>query len=146
MKVAIAITSNNRVYHHNPCTAPKFAIYTISKEDNEIKFSLNAVFENPSLKRGTTSFSEDEKNGSCSLEKQKDFSHACEHYALLDVIAGSDYLLTDKYCQNTKKSITNGGIGLYKVPSFIHDVDIAIKNFLIGANYANTVQNIHNAS
>ena len=146
MKVAIAMTAKNRVYHHNPCTAPKFAIYSIIKEKEEISFCLSAVFDNPSLKRGTTSFSEDEKNGSCSLESQQDFSHACEHYALLDVIGGSDYLLADKYCKNTLKSINNGGVSIYKIPSFVHDVDIAIKNFLIGANYANTVQDINDAS
>jgi len=146
MKIAIAMTSDDCVYHHNPCTAPKFAIYTISKTENDIRFCLSAVFANPSLKRATASFSEDEKNGSCSIHRQEDFSHGCEHYALLDVIGGSQYLLADKYCKNTLKSINNGGVNIYKLPSFIHDVEIAIKNFLIGTNHANTVQNINDAS
>lgn len=146
MKIAIAMTSNNRVYHNNPCTAPKFAIYTIDKENMQVSFSLSAIFDNPVSTKNSQAFTDEEKNCDCSIERQKDFSHACEHYALLDVIGGSTYLLADKYCQNTLKSLNNGGVSIYKIPTIIHDVDIAIKNFLIGANYANTFQHIHHAS
>lgn len=146
MKVAIAMTSNNRVYHDNPCTAPKFAVYTIHKENLQVTFSLNAVLDNPVYTKNVKAFTDDAINCGCSIEQQQDFTHACEHYALLDIIGGSSYLLADKYCKNTLKSLNNGGVSIYKTPSIIHDVEIAIKNFLIGANYANTVQHIHHAS
>ncbi len=146
MKIAIAMTSNHRVYHNNPCTAPKFAIYSIHKEKAEVSFSLNAIFDNPVSSRNAEAFRDEEINCDCSVERQKDFSHACEHYALLDVIGGSSYLLADKYCKNTLRSLNNGGVSIYKIPSIIHEVDIAIKNFLLGAYYASTVQHIHHAS
>lgn len=146
MKIAIAITSDNHVYHNNPCTAPKFAIYTINKDNVQVSYSLTAVFDNPSFTQNAQAFSDEEKSGTCSIERQQDFSHACEHYAMLDVIGGSSYLLADKYCKNTLKSLNNGGASIYKIPTFIRDVHIAIKNFLIGANYANTFQHIHHAS
>lgn len=146
MKIAIAMTSDNRVYHNNPCTAPKFAIYTIDKENMQVRFSLSAIFDNPVFTNSSQTFTDEEKSCDCSIERQKDFSHACEHYALLDIIGGSTYLLADKYCQNTLKSLNNGGVSIYKIPTIIHDLDIAIKNFLIGAKYANTFQHIHHAS
>jgi len=146
MKIAIAITSDNHVYQNNPCTAPKFAIYTINKDNIQISFSLTAVFDNPAFTQNAQTFSNEEISGTCSIERQQNFSHACEHYAMLDVIGGSSYLLADKCCKNTLKSLKNGGVSIYKIPTFIRDVHIAIKNFLIGANYANTLQHIHYAS
>lgn len=146
MKIAIAMTSNNRVYHQNPCTAPKFAVYSIDREKEEVMYSLSAVFDNPTSMKKEKEFTDEEVNCNCSVERQEEFSHACEHYALLDVIGGSNYLLADQYCKNTLRSLNNGGVSVYKIPSIIHDVEIAIKNFLVGAYYASTVQHIHHAS
>ena len=146
MKVAIAMTSNHNVYHNNPCTAPKFAVYTIEKEDKQIRYALSAVFDNPALAKNAHTFTDAEIYCRCNIDQQNDFSHACQHYALLDVIGGSNYLLADKYCQNTLRSLNNGGVAIYKIPSIINKVDIAIKNFLLGAHFASTVQHIHHAS
>jgi predicted Fe-Mo cluster-binding NifX family protein len=146
MKIAIAMTLNDRVYHNNPCTAPKFAVYSIDKKEDAVVYSLNAIFYNPASTKKVTAFTDDEINCSCSTERQEDFSHACEHYALLDVIGGSKYLLADQYCKNTLRSLKNGGVAVYKIPSIVHDVELAIKNFLLGVYYASTVQHIHHAS
>ena len=146
MKIAVAMTSNNHVYHSNPCTAPKFGIYTIKKEGSNVSFALSAIFENPIFAKNDHHFTDEEKNCNCSIERQQDFNHACEHYALLDIIGGSSYLLADKFCKNTQRSLVNGGISIYKVPPIVREVNIAIKNFLLGANYAHTVQHIYHAS
>ena len=146
MKIAVAITSDNRVYHSNPCTAPKFSVYNIEKIDTQVTFSLSAVYDNPASGKHAQDFSEEEINCTCDMERQEDFSHACEHYALLEVIGGSSYLLADKYCRNTQRSLRNGGVAIYKVPPMIREVDTAIKNFLLGANYARSVQHIYHAS
>lgn len=145
MKIAIGISESKHVYHQNPCTAPSFAVYNIYKEDLDIFFSLDAIFDNPASKKSIYPFSKEEIDCDCSEEKQKDFFHACEHYVLLDVLGGSSYLLADKYCPNTLQSLHNGGVTIYKIPAIIREVDNAIKNFLIGANFANTVQNIYYA-
>ena len=146
MKVAIAMTLNDRVYHQNPCTAPKFAVYSINRDKDEVVYSLSAVFYNPVSEKKEQDFTHEEMNCSCSVTRQEDFSHACEHYALLDVIGGSTYLLADQYCKNTLRSLNNGGVSVYKIPSIIHDTEMAIKNFLLGAYYASTIQHIHHAS
>ncbi len=146
MKVAIAMTSNDRVYHQNPCTAPKFAVFAIDTEEDVVTFSLSAVFYNPAFEKKVKAFTHEEMSCNCSIERQEDFSHACEHYALLDVIGGSNYLLADHYCKNTLRSLNNGGVSVYKIPSIIQDVEMAIKNFLLGAYYASTIQHIHHAS
>lgn len=146
MKIAIALTLNDRVYHQNPCTAPKFAVYCIDRIEDRVIYSLSAVFFNPASEKKVKAFTTDEMNCSCSIERQEEFSHACEHYALLDVIGGSNYLLADQYCKNTLRSLNNGGVSVYKIPSIINDVEMAVKNFLLGAYYASTIQHIHHAS
>jgi len=146
MKIAIAMTSDNHVYHSNPCTAPKFSVYTVKKENAQVSFSLSAIFDNPASVNDAQHFKDEEINCNCSIERQNDFTHACEHYALLNIIGGSSYLLADKYCKNTQLSLHNGGVAIYKIPPMIRDVNTAIKNFLLGANYARTVQHIYHAS
>jgi predicted Fe-Mo cluster-binding NifX family protein len=72
--------------------------------------------------------------------------HICEHYALLETISNCNYLLASNYCENTFNTLSKGGIIIFKIPRIIKNIDIAIKNFLIGASFANKLQNIHHIS
>jgi len=146
MKIAVAMDLDHTFYHKNPSTAPKFAIYTIKGEKSEVTYALSAIFENPWYSKKANIIQNEEINCECSIERQEDLDHACSHYAVLDVISGCSYLLADHYCNNTLKALKNGGVSIFKIPFMIRDIEIAIKNFLIGALYASTVQHIHHAS
>ncbi len=146
MKIAIAMSSHDRPYHDNPYTAPKFGIYMITRHHDNVSYRLQTVFDNPIYAQRNGLLKEDEKFCSCSPERQHNFMHACEHYALLDVIGGSRYLLGKNFCQNTLKSLKNAGVSAYEMPPIIHKIDTAIKNFLIGAKVVHSIQNIHHAS
>jgi predicted Fe-Mo cluster-binding NifX family protein len=80
------------------------------------------------------------------MDTKTDIQHICEHYALLETISSCTYLLADNYCKNTFSTLKKGGITVFRIPSIIKNVDQAIKNFLIGASFANKIQNIHHAS
>jgi len=146
IKIAIAMNTDHSFYHNNPYTASKFAVYTIIKNQDKVKYSLSAIFENPWLSQMSKAFEYDEINCSCSHICKSSLEHTCSHYAMLDVIGGCNYFLADHYCDNTKKALQNAGVTIFKIPPIINKVDIAIKNFLLGAMYASTVQHIHNAS
>jgi len=90
MKIAIAMTLNDRVYHNNPCTAPKFAVYSIDKGKDAVVYSLSAVFYNPASTKKVTAFTDQEVNCSCTIQRQKEVSHASEHHALLNITVRSN--------------------------------------------------------
>lgn len=146
MKIAVPVGKQQTFYHSNPYTAPRFAIYLIEGDRENVSFSLSAVLDNPWSEQKCDAFEEGETECSCSSELQKDMQHICGHYALLDVVGGCSYLLADRFCKNTSHALKNGGVTLFKIPGIIHDVEIAVQNFLIGASLASTIQHIHNAS
>jgi predicted Fe-Mo cluster-binding NifX family protein len=57
--------------------------------------------------------------------------HKCEHYSLLETLHDCSYLLANRYCRNTQKSLKQAGIKIFKLPVIISRLDIAIKNFII---------------
>ncbi len=146
MKIALPLIDASTIYKDNPYTAPKFGIYNIDGNKDNVSFGLNAIIDNPWNSSSCKLFNQDQLKCSCNKEEQERIEHKCEHYALLDLIYDCRYLLANKYCENTKKSMQSGGIAIVNVPPIITKIDTAIKNFLIGASLASTVKHIHHAS
>ncbi len=146
MEIAIPTDNQHAIYHNNPYTAPKFAIYSIILGEAIITFSLKSIVENPLKRLKCDSFENDQLTCSCDEERANSLRHIYEHYALVDVISGCTYLLANNYCKNVARTMEKGGIIVYKIPPIIKKIDMAIKNFLIGASLANQVQQIHNES
>jgi len=145
MKIAIPIDNHMTFYHKNPFTAPQFAIYTIELLHSKVFSTLQKIITNPliNLKNGYKSC---QISCECSHAEASDSMHIDEHFYLLDSIEGCNYLLSNHYCNNLAHTLQHEGISIYKIPPFIHRPNFAIKNFLLGAEYANTIQSIHHAS
>jgi predicted Fe-Mo cluster-binding NifX family protein len=146
MKIVIPLNNDLNFYHDNPITAPRFAIYTIEIKRSYVRTSLEHIIENPWNRTNNGKYEASQIQCACDQDRCADLAHISEHYFLLDSIGGCDYLLADHYCENIHRALVNGGITIYKIPPFIHQSDYAIKNFLLGASLANTIQNIHHAS
>jgi len=146
LKIAIPLDEKQTIYHQNPFTAPKFAIYNIDVDKQNVQFTLNNVVESPWSSSSYKNFKENTIKCACNKKAQDDINHICEHYSLLEVIGDCSYLLADHFCVNTTRALSIGGVTVFKIPSIINRTDLAIKNFLIGASFANKIQNIHNAS
>lgn len=146
MKIAIPVNDLLNVYKHNPHTAPKFVIYTLVKTDDEVHFSLDSILDNRLSSYKNNTFCSEETMGNCTSKNKNDIMHQCEHYSILEMIGGCSYLLANRYCENTKKTMQQAGIKIFKIPSIINRTDIAIKNFIIGGSIASKIQHIYNAS
>ncbi len=142
MTIAIPISNLQNVYHDNPYTAPKFAIYLINGSKTNITFSLKTIVNNPWMNRGCK-FEEDQLKCNCDEQRKNNMRHICDHYALLDLLSGCSYLLANKYCENTARTMDSGKITIFQIPPIIKKIDIAIKNFIIGASIASTLKHIH---
>ena len=146
MKIAVPVNDLLNVYKHNPHTAPKFVIYDLVKLENEVRFSLDSIVENTLSLHKNHLFRSEAITGDCEKEEKENIVHKCEHYSLLEMIGGCSYLLANRCCENTKKSMKQSGIGVFKIPSIINKTDMAIQNFIIGEFIASKIQNIHNVS
>jgi predicted Fe-Mo cluster-binding NifX family protein len=146
MKIAIPLNDQLSLYHSNPCTAPKFAIYAIEGDKTHLSFSLFSIVDNPWSRLTCADNADKAIACDCDPDRRNSLRHISEHYVLLEAIGECSYLLADHYCDNTLRAMKNGGIRIFKIPSIIKQTDMAIKNFLIGAQLANTMQHIHHAS
>ncbi len=146
MKIAVPVNNIMTFYHFNPFTAPKFAIYSIDGDRNKVTFRLQSVVENPWVGTDFGEFETKQVTCNCDSSACANMQHISEHYALLDVIGGCDYLLVDLHCDNVSRALKNGGIQVYKTPPIIHKIDTAIKNFILGVSLASTFKHIHYAS
>ena len=146
MKIALPIENTLILYKDNPHTAPKFAIYDVEKIQNNIHFSLYSIIENKLSQVKNGEFDKKEKKCSCDEQRENNLRHKCDHYSLVEALNGCSYLLANKYCKNTKNSMKNGGIKIFKIPPIINKIDLAIKNFIIGDSLANQIKQIHHAS
>jgi predicted Fe-Mo cluster-binding NifX family protein len=146
MKIAVPFSQQLDLYRDNPSTAPKFGIYEIILSKNRVAISLVSVEMNPWCKGSCDAFDDAAANCACDEHRRNDIRHITEHYALLEVLGGCSYLLADHFCDNTKRVLNNGGISVFKYPSVIRSAENAIKNFIIGASLANTVEHVHYAS
>lgn len=147
MMVAIPMDAMMRVYHHNPCSAPLFALYEITGERKDIRYRYVETRLNPWEKHeGDMVRDQVMKTCSCDYEKSKDPHHISEHYALLEVLGKCDYVLVDQYCLNTLYAMKNVGIKIHKIPPFLKTAEEAIHHFLIGAEIAEHLRYIHPVS
>jgi len=146
MKIAVPIDDSLDIYKHNPHTAPKFVIYELLKQQNEVYVSLFCIVDNTLSVHKKRDFYADEIMGTCESENKQSIMHKCEHYSILEAIGGCSYLLANRYCENTKMSMKQSGIEVFKIPSIINKPEMAIKNFIIGESIASKIQNIHNVS
>jgi predicted Fe-Mo cluster-binding NifX family protein len=146
MKIAVPFSQQLELYRDNPSTAPKFGIYEIVLDKRDISVSLQSVETNPWCGGTCDNFDKDAANCACDEMRQKDIRHITEHYALLEVLRGCSYVLADHFCENTKRALNNGGIRVFKYPSIIRTTENAIKNFIIGASLASTIEYVHYAS
>jgi len=144
MKVAIPVDNNGVLYTHNPYTAPQFAVYEILGDKDYLHYKLIETRQNPKHTLMKQCFDNSQIHCDCLEEDANCFLHICEHYSLLEIIVGCEYLLAVRYCQNTVYTLGNGGIKIFQIPTIIKQTEIALKNFLIGAEYASKVSNIHN--
>ena len=145
-KIAIPLSNTMGFYHKNPMTAAKFAIYTINIKKNNVTFLLLRVVDNPFNSTNNGNYSQSQIQCTCNQSTVSDIHHKAEHYVILDAIQGCKYLLADCYCKNIVRAMKIADIQLYKIPPFITDVHMAIKNFLLGASLASTFKQIHHAS
>lgn len=146
MKIAVPLSRELELYRQNPSTAPKFGIYEIRPDKKYVGITLLSVEQNPWCKDSCDAFDADAAHCNCNEERREDVRHITEHYALLEVLSGCSYLLADHFCGNTKRALNNGGIRVFKYPSVIRTAENAIKNFIIGASLAHTVEHVHYAS
>ena len=145
-KIAIPLNSTMGFYHRNPMTAPKFAIYTINMRSKNVIFSLLHILDNPLNSNYKEGYEQSQIHCNCDQDICTDIHHKAEHYVILDAIRECKYLLVDYYCENIVDALKIANIQTYKIPPFITQVDMAIKNFLLGASLASTFKHIHNAS
>lgn len=147
MKIAIPLGSDMELYRDNPLTAPQYGIYHLHKtQQGDLKVLLSDVIKNRLCDLVGCTLDDAKKKCSCDAVQQEDFAHQLEHYALPDAIVGCDYLLANFSCENTKKVLARSGIKLFHYASFIRQTDQAIKNFIIGVSFADTIQHINYAS
>jgi len=145
MKIAVPLDKKLFLYNNNPYTASKFAIYVIEGNKTNITFNLLEILDNPRL-NNSTKLEKIQKHCACDKDRVNNMQHICEHYSILETIKNCNYLLASEYCKNTYNALKNGGVKIFKIPKIIKKTDMAINNFLIGARYANTIQNIHYVS
>lgn len=147
MIVAIPMDAANKVYHDNPITAIQFALYEIDGERHDIRYRSIGHKLNPWETWKESKCSDPKmKKCCCDQKNQTNPHHISEHYALLQVVGKCDFLIVNRYCLNTLNAFKNVGIKIYKVPPFVKTVVDALDHFIIGANLADNLQNIHPAS
>lgn len=146
MRIAIPFNQKMELYRRNPSTAPRFGIYDIEPGNGAIDVKLLGIEVNPWCENSCSGFPDTDAECNCDDDRQQDIRHITEHYALLEVLTGCTYVLADNFCSNTKRALENGGIRVFKYPSVIRTAENAIKNFIIGASLANTVEHVHYAS
>lgn len=144
MMVAIPMDAMMRVYHHNPCSTPMFALYEVRGERTNIRYRYVETRLNP-WERDAGEMVRNPKMKTCSCENalSQNPHHISEHYALLEAIGKCDYLIVDSYCLNTLYAMRNVGIKIHKIPPFARTAQEAIEHFVIGAEIAEQLQYIH---
>lgn len=145
-KIAIPLNNTMGFYHNNPVTAPKFAIYTIDMKKKKVTFALQHIYDNPLNGTNDGLYNKSQIHCSCDKDTCSDLQHKAEHYLILDAIHECEYLLVNYSCENVLRALKIANIQTYKISPFITQVDMAIKNFLLGVSFASTYQHIHHAS
>lgn len=143
MKVCIPVQNNADIYHNNLFRAPQFAQFIVETlEDGNVYYSFEKTIENPF--HTTASADEDTclNRGICDQENCT-VAHFNEHFTLSKTMKKCDYVLADYFCDTMTKALKSEGVKIYKISPFLRTTDIAIKNFILGVPFANTLQDIH---
>ena len=142
MKVLIPIRNQTDVYHDNLFRAPLFAVYSVDRESYNVYYSLVDVIQNPYSYHTYNDKDLCERNNICDLANCT-LHHLQQHYSLSRNLDICDYVLANHCCETMTKALKEKGINIYKISPFLQKSDIAIKNFLLGASLASTLQHIH---
>lgn len=141
MRVAIPVTDELTIFKSNPCSAPKYCIFTILQEQRDfLTMTLDKTVKNLHLKEAESLVC------SCCADVENSMEHRIWHYTIVESIQGCDYLLVKDFCKNTQHTLNIAGIKLLNIPSIIQDPQLAIKNFIIGERLAYNIQHVHYAS
>ncbi|MEA1919265.1 MAG: hypothetical protein U9N52_05445 [Campylobacterota bacterium] len=147
MKFALPLDLDHHVYRYNPCSASKFAIYTVHGNSKSVTYTLLSIVDNPWVATdGKMVCDPAARLSQCDEISENDINHIAEHYVLLEALNGCDYLLGQNFCDNTIRTMKNAGIKIFTIPPFNSQSDKAIRHFLIGAKIADSVEYIHHAS
>jgi predicted Fe-Mo cluster-binding NifX family protein len=146
MKIAVPLDNKKKVYHANPWTAPSFAIYTVTEEDENLIYDCIAEKENPWIEENASVICDTMTCADgCSDVVKADLSHLSDHYIILEAVHGCTYLVAETYCSNVEKVLENSGINIYRLPPIVKEPDLAIKNLLVNLKYTNSVQKVKKA-
>jgi len=140
MKIAVPLNKEKKVYHDNPWTAPSFAIYSVTEEDEELIYDRVAEKENPRFGYDPTACSDN-----CSDAVKADLSHISDHRTILESVRGCRYLVAETYCNNVEKVLGESGIELYRLPPIVKNPDLAVKNLLVNLKFTDNVQKVKKA-
>ena len=142
MKVLIPILNQTDVYHDNLFRAPSFAIYSIENRSKNVYCSLTETIQNPFSCLYEKDMTTCDNYGICD-QKSCSMQHKEDHFNLIKSMTHCDVILADHFCDTITTAIKEGGIKLYKLSPFLKKPDVAIKNFILGASLASTLQHIH---
>jgi len=137
MKIAVPLDREKKVYHDTPWTAPSFAIYTVTEEDEELIYNCVAEKENPRIGYDPMTSADD-----CSDDVETDLGHISDHHAILEAVHGCRYLVAETYCSNVEKVLGDSGIELYRLPPIVKNPDLAVKNLLVNLKFTDNVQKV----
>lgn len=146
MIVAIPLDAREKVFHLNPCACSVFALYEVTGNRKDTRYRYIETRLNP-WKKYDGAMVNDPKMRSCECECEiaQNPQHISEHYALLEVIGKSDYLIADQYCLNTLYAIKNVGIKLHKIPPFVKTAQDALEHLIIGTELTDNLRYVHPA-
>lgn len=143
LKIAIPLNNEKKIYHNNPWTAPTFAVYSVSSQEEFIKYKFGEFVENPWVKEDESVICDPMMcSDGCSDTVKADLNHLADHYIILEAIGGCDYIVAGTFCSNIAKVMEKGGIEIYPIAPFISEPDLAIKNLLIGLKFAKDMTKI----
>jgi predicted Fe-Mo cluster-binding NifX family protein len=141
MRVAIPVSDQLTIYSGNPCSAPKYLIYSIIIEPcGDLLLTEDELIINQHQKKAISLIC------NCNSKTENDIEHKIWHYTIVESLLGCDYLLIKECCKNTRRSLDVAGIRMVTTPIIIHKPEQAIKNFIIGEKLANNLRHIHYAS
>ena len=142
MKVAICLNTDGSIYLGNPWTAPTFAIYEIEQDENMVQYKKIHEKENPWISQDESVICDPMMcNDGCSDIVKNDLNHLADHYIILEAINGCVAILSNLFCSNVEKVLSNGGIDIHPYPVFIKDPDIAINSFIVSNFSSNEPHN-----
>ncbi len=143
LKIAIPLNREQKIYHYNPWTAPGFAIYSVSKQDELLVYEFDRFSQNPWVEEDESMICDPMMcSDGCSDIVKADLNHLADHYIILEAIGGCNYIVAGIFCSNIENVLEKGGIEIYHITPFIKEPEQAIKNLLIGLKLTKDMKKI----